>query len=114
MLKSELTATPAPRAPVIQRIDPTDPLVVSHNDIYATLLNQITVNNVQNNALLFLNPYGTAPLSLYIGMWSEMDEHVTITVTDVNGSTPVLTFNQTITTGKTLSGAKILRRQTVG
>ncbi|EGT5712491.1 aryl sulfotransferase [Cronobacter dublinensis subsp. dublinensis] len=93
---------PLPRPPVNQGIDTTNATVLNHNSIYATLMAQITSENTQSNAVLTLNPYGTAPLSLYVGLWANEAGSVQMTVTDESGSVPLLTFQQNIVTGPNL------------
>lgn len=65
--QSSLTM-PAPRAPVNQKIDTDNEMVQNHNAIYQQLLAQIREDNTYTHAVITLNPYGTAPLSLYLGV----------------------------------------------
>lgn len=82
---------PAPRAPINQGIDTNNALVQSHNAIYQQLLAQISEENTYDNAIVTLNPYSTAPLSLYLGVWVETSEAVFIEVIDSEKTTvPVL------------------------
>lgn len=71
--QSSLTM-PAPRAPVNQKIDTDNAMVQNHNAIYQQLLAQIREDNTYTHAVITLNPYGTAPLSLYLGVWVETSE----------------------------------------
>ncbi|WP_110876274.1 aryl-sulfate sulfotransferase [Franconibacter helveticus] len=96
------TALPLPRPPVNQGIDITDPIVTEHNKTYSSLFSQITPDNNQSNALIFLNPYETAPLSLYIGVWSNVAESVQITVIDQNETAPLIVFKQPVLPGANL------------
>lgn len=73
---------PAPRAPINQGIDTNNALVQSHNAIYQQLLAQISEKNTYDNAIVTLNPYATAPISLYLGVWVETSEAVFIEVID--------------------------------
>ncbi|AAX63935.1 arylsulfatase [Salmonella enterica subsp. enterica serovar Heidelberg str. CFSAN002064] len=61
-------AMPAPRAPMNQKIDTDNAMVQNHNAIYQQLLDQIREDNTYTHAVITLNPYGTAPLSLYPGV----------------------------------------------
>lgn len=96
------TALPLPRPPVNQGIDITDPIVTEHNETYSSFFSQITPDNNQSNALIFLNPYETAPLSLYIGVWSNVAESVQITVIDQNETAPLIVFKQPVLPGANL------------
>lgn len=69
----------APRPSINQGIDKNNALVLEHNNIYDTLLNGISTENTISNPTVTLNPYGTAPLSLYAGVWLENDESITVT-----------------------------------
>ncbi|KMV33635.1 aryl-sulfate sulfotransferase [Franconibacter pulveris 601] len=96
------TALPLPRPPINQGIDTTNSIVMKHNEIYSSLFTDINATHTQSNAILTLNPYGTAPLSLYIGLWSEKAETLYISVTDQNERAPVLTFTQQVAVGANL------------
>lgn len=61
-------AMPAPRAPMNQKIDTDNAMVQNHNAIYQQLLDQIREDNTYTHAVITLNPYSTAPLSLYPGV----------------------------------------------
>ncbi|EDT8877883.1 arylsulfatase [Salmonella enterica subsp. enterica] len=50
-----------------QKIDTDNAMVQNHNAIYQQLLDQIREDNTYH-AVITLNPYGTAPLSLYPGV----------------------------------------------
>lgn len=60
---------PEPRMPVNQKIDVDNATVLSHNAIYQTLLSAVVETNDYDNAIVTLDPYSTAPLSLYLGIW---------------------------------------------
>ncbi|EAB0346648.1 arylsulfatase [Salmonella enterica] len=51
-----------------QNIDTDNAMVQNHNAIYQQLLDQIREDNTYTHAVITLNPYGTAPLSLYPGV----------------------------------------------
>ena len=102
MFETKSNTAPAPRPSVNQRINPNDPLVMSHNDIYATLLAQVSSNNTQANALTFLDPFSTSPLSFYIGIWSEVVDTLTVSVADSARTAPTLTFSQPVVPGQNL------------
>ena len=61
---------PASRPAVNQHIDENNAMVISHNTIYQSCFEQITQDNTAENAIIMLDPYGTAPLSAYAGIWS--------------------------------------------
>lgn len=60
---------PAPRESINQKIDTNNALVLNHNAIYEQRLAEITQSNTCDKAIVTVNPYGTAPLSLYLGIW---------------------------------------------
>ncbi|TNV19779.1 aryl sulfotransferase [Buttiauxella sp. B2] len=93
---------PNPRTAINQGIDPEDSLVVAHTQVYDNLLADISTFITQENPNITLDPYGTAPLSLYIGLWSETAEIVNITVVDENLLAPALNFTQEISVGVNL------------
>lgn len=74
---------PAPRPAIAQGIDINNDMVLKHNAIYQQCLVQITVEHTVDNALIMPNPYDTAPLSAYAGIWSPTDAEVTLQVQDV-------------------------------
>ena len=102
MTLSYVNAAPAPRPSIAQGINPDDPIVVSHNQIYSALMEQVTSSHTQDNALVFLDPFTTSPLSFYIGIWSDASDTATISVSDVNGNFPVMTFTQPVVAGANL------------
>ncbi|EAQ6133780.1 arylsulfatase [Salmonella enterica] len=51
-----------------QKIDTDNAMVQNHNAIYQQLLDQIREDNTYTHAVITLNPYGIAPLSLYPGV----------------------------------------------
>ncbi len=81
---------PAPRPAVNQGVDRNNAMVISHAAIYQDSLAQITKNNTLDNALIIFNPYGTAPLSAYAGIWSSENREITLHIQDV-AKTAVLT-----------------------
>jgi hypothetical protein len=93
---------PLPRPAINQGIDPENNIVTSHTETYSNLLSQIDSSISQLNPIVALDPYGTAPLSLYIGLWSQTEESVTINVVDENQLAPVLQFTQPVTIGTNL------------
>lgn len=76
-----------PRRAVNQGIDKENLLVKNHTRIYNTLLTH--VSDHPETVSVSLNPYGTAPLSGYLGVWVNNDEPVKIQVTDDLDSIPV-------------------------
>lgn len=66
-----LTATsvvlPAPRPAINQGIDINNEMVLNHTAIYENCLAQVTQENTVENALMLLDPYGTAP-----GVWNRL------------------------------------------
>ncbi len=81
-----LTATsvvlPAPRPAINQGIDINNEMVLNHTAIYENCLTQVTQENTVENALMLLDPYGTAPLSAYAGVWSLESAEIIVTVQD--------------------------------
>lgn len=79
-----LTATsvvlPAPRPAINQGIDINNEMVLNHTAIYENCLAQVTQENTVENALMLLDPYGTAPLSAYAGVWSLEPAEIMVTV----------------------------------
>lgn len=79
-----LTATsvvlPAPRPAINQGIDINNEIVLNHTAIYENCLAQVTQENTVENALMLLDPYGTAPLSAYAGVWSLEPAEIMVTV----------------------------------
>ena len=62
---------PTPRPAINQGIESDNEMVLSHSVIYQNCLAQISDVNTLDNVLMTLNPYGTAPLSAYAGVWSD-------------------------------------------
>lgn len=56
MTLSYVNAVPAPRPSIAQGINPDDPIVLNHNQIYSALMEQVTSSHTQDNALVFLIP----------------------------------------------------------
>ncbi len=81
---------PAPRPAINQGVDRNNSMVMSHTAIYQDSLTQITEKNTLDNAHITLNPYGTAPLSAYAGVWSSENREITLQIQD-RAKTAVLT-----------------------
>ena len=81
------TKATEPRPPVNQGIDTNNATVLRHNQIYETLLSHVTEGS--GNVYLSVNPYGTAPLSGYLGLWATSVNPVGVRITDDIGSIPV-------------------------
>jgi len=81
---------PAPRSAINQGVDVNNAMVLSHTAIYQDSLTQITEDNTLEKARITLNPYGTAPLSAYAGIWSSENREITLHIQDV-AKTAVLT-----------------------
>lgn len=99
--QSSLTM-PAPRAPVNQKIDTDNAMVQNHNAIYQQLLAQIREDNTYTHAVITLNPYGTAPLSLYLGVWVETSEAIDICVFDSEQTTVPILYRYDVHLGANL------------
>lgn len=93
---------PAPRTPINQQIDVDNAMVLSHNAIYQSLLATVTDADSYENPLITLDPYGTAPLSLYLGIWGALNEDITVTVQDSKESTVVVSWTYSMQTGANL------------
>ncbi|EGT0661275.1 aryl-sulfate sulfotransferase [Citrobacter werkmanii] len=93
---------PAPRPPVNQKIDVNNTMVLSHNAIYQDLFTAVTENNSYSNALITLDPYDTAPLSLYLGVWANTNEDLTISVQDRNGVNVIVSWIYSVQNGTNL------------
>lgn len=93
---------PAPRTPINQQIDVDNAMVLSHNAIYQSLLAAVTDADSYENPLITLDPYGTAPLSLYLGIWGALNEDITVTVQDSKESTVVVSWTYSMQTGANL------------
>lgn len=95
-------ALPAPRPAINQGIDINNEMVLSHTAIYADCLAQVTQENTVENALMVLNPYGTAPLSAYAGVWSLEPAEILVTVQDVAKTAMPVEHLYSLTTGENL------------
>ncbi len=93
---------PEPRTPVNQKIDVDNATVLSHNAIYQTLLSAVMETNDYDNAIVTLNPYSTAPLSLYLGIWGKLNEDIKINVQDSKGITVAVSWTYSMQTGANL------------
>ncbi|MDA8505235.1 aryl-sulfate sulfotransferase [Citrobacter sp. Awk 2] len=93
---------PAPRTPINQQIDVDNAMVLSHNAIYQSLLAAVTDADSYENPLITLDPYGTAPLSLYLGIWGALNEDITVTVQDSKESTVAVSWTYSMQTGANL------------
>ncbi|MEB2418933.1 aryl-sulfate sulfotransferase [Citrobacter sp. R-1.5.2] len=93
---------PAPRTPINQQIDVDNAMVLSHNAIYQSLLAAVTDTDSYENPLITLDPYGTAPLSLYLGIWGVLNEDITVTVQDSKESTVAVSWTYSMQTGANL------------
>ncbi|WP_313081838.1 aryl-sulfate sulfotransferase [Atlantibacter sp.] len=90
---------PAPREPVNQKIDVANALVLAHNTFYQNMLSEVGENNNFSHAIIWLNPYGTAPLSACLGLWAEAEVTLTISVQDNGGVTSAATWAQQLQQG---------------
>lgn len=93
---------PEPRTPVNQKIDVDNATVLSHNAIYQTLLSAVVETNDYDNAIVTLDPYSTAPLSLYLGIWGKLNEDIKINVQDSKGITVAVSWTYSMQTGANL------------
>lgn len=93
---------PEPRTPVNQKIDVDNATVLSHNAIYQTLLSAVMETNGYDNAIVTLDPYSTAPLSLYLGIWGKLNEDIKINVQDSKGITLAVSWTYSMQTGANL------------
>lgn len=93
---------PAPRPAIAQGIDINNEMVLKHNAIYQQCLAQITVEHTVDNALIMPNPYDTAPLSAYAGIWSPTDAEVTLQVQDVARSAERIEHTIALSSGANL------------
>lgn len=101
-----LTATsvvlPAPRPAINQGIDINNEMVLNHTAIYENCLAQVTQENTVENALMLLDPYGTAPLSAYAGVWSLESAEIIVTVQDAAKTAMPVEHLYTLTPGANL------------
>lgn len=93
---------PEPRTPVNQKIDVDNATVLSHNAIYQTFLSAVMETNDYDNAIVTLDPYSTAPLSLYLGIWGKLNEDIKINVQDSKGITVAVSWTYSMQTGANL------------
>ncbi|EGT0666930.1 aryl-sulfate sulfotransferase [Citrobacter werkmanii] len=93
---------PAPRPPVNQKIDINNTMVLEHNAIYQGIFSAVTENNSYSNALITLDPYDTAPLSLYLGVWANKNEDLIISVQERNGTNVTLSWVYSVQNGTNL------------
>lgn len=75
-----------PRPPVNQGIDLNHPLVLGHRATYEAAL--ASLHEGMKGIGVIVNPYGTAPLAGYIGMWSADGAAVQIELTNDIGAIP--------------------------
>ena len=76
-----------PRPPINQGIDTNNATVVWHTAIYNGALSTIT-EGMQTVGLM-VNPYGTAPLSGYLGIWSPTSNPIRVQLANDIGAIPV-------------------------
>ncbi|WOJ30158.1 aryl-sulfate sulfotransferase [Citrobacter koseri] len=93
---------PSPRPAINQGIDNNNAMVLNHTAIYQNCLGQITTNNTPENALIIPDPYGTAPLSAWAGIWSTDVRDVTLQIQDVAKSTILIEQTVTLSVGANL------------
>lgn len=93
------TKSIAPRTPLNQGVDLNNKIVQSHNEIYDKILNSVPKGT--KSVSTYMNPYGTAPLSGYLGIWTDAIDPVNIKISDDNGSIPV-DYNYTPLVGANL------------
>ncbi|EPI2800605.1 aryl-sulfate sulfotransferase [Citrobacter koseri] len=93
---------PSPRPAINQGIDNNNAMVLNHTAIYQNCLGQITTNNTPENALIIPDPYSTAPLSAWAGIWSTDVRDVTLQIQDVAKSTILIEQTVTLSVGANL------------
>ncbi|EGT0661269.1 aryl-sulfate sulfotransferase [Citrobacter werkmanii] len=93
---------PTPRPAINQGIESDNEMVLSHSVIYQNCLAQISDVNTLDNVLMTLNPYGTAPLSAYAGVWSDEVRTVTLSIQDLAQSTSPIVQDFTLAVGANL------------
>lgn len=76
-----------PRPPINQGIDINNQMVIRHTTIYNSLLSHVTEGSP--TAGWSHNPYGTAPLSGYLGVWSTSTNPIRVQISDDIGSVSV-------------------------
>ncbi|MCE9891445.1 aryl-sulfate sulfotransferase N-terminal domain-containing protein, partial [Kluyvera intermedia] len=70
-------------------------MVMSHTNIYQDYLSQVMRENTLENVLVIPDPFGTAPLSAWIGVWSLEVRDIALQIQDVAKSASLI--EQTIT-----------------
>lgn len=93
---------PTPRPAINQGIESDNEMVLNHSVIYQNCLAQISDVNTLDNVLMTLNPYGTAPLSAYAGVWSDEVRTVTLSIQDLAQSTAPIVQDFTLAVGANL------------
>lgn len=99
---SSMVNMPAPREPINQKIDTNNALVLNHNAIYEQRLAEITQSNTCDKAIVTVNPYGTAPLSLYLGVWMDEAAALEINVVDSEATTEEVRYQYDVHPGANL------------
>ena len=88
-----------PRPPIHQGVDLNNFTVLQHTAIHDILLSHITPGT--GNVYISINPYGTAPLSGYVGVWAVTTNPIQIHIIDDLGSIPI-DYNYTPALGANL------------
>lgn len=104
-MKNSLTqdiTLPTPRPAINQGVDSDNEMVLNHSAIYQNCLAQISDVNTLDNVLMTLNPYGTAPLSAYAGVWSDGVRTVTLSIQDLAQSMAPIVQDFTLAVGANL------------
>lgn len=99
---SSMVNLPAPREPINQKIDINNELVSNHNAIHEQRLTEITQSNAYDKAIVTINPYGTAPLSLYVGVWIDEAATLEINVIDSEATTEAVRYQYDVHPGANL------------
>lgn len=99
--KHQKNTLPAPRPAVNQGIDKQNAVVLNHTAIYEHSLSQIAESNTVQNALIILNPFTTAPLSAWAGIWSAGTRRLTLRIEDVAQTALPVVQNVTLAAGQT-------------
>ena len=86
---------PTPRPAINQGVDNNNAMVMSHTNIYQDYLSQVMRENTLENVLVIPDPFGTAPLSAWIGVWSLEVRDIALQIQDVAKSASLI--EQTIT-----------------
>ena len=77
-------------------------MFVCYSAVYQDCLARITDENTLENAVIVLNPYGTAPLSAYAGVWSAEERTVTLKIQDLAQSAIQVVQDFTLNVGANL------------